>query len=202
MREEERRGTHAGTRRRARMAGMGATSDKQIARSRDRGRDTLLFTGDPYLGRVRDTARSDTTDATSVSRRSAPCWSHEHTFSTEEEEEIPLSRAGRGRGRRCRRRRTRHHPLFRHTDAHSLGDDGLASSSRCCHGDAAAVAAAAAASQSGSKARYRQPMNGGGGGATLRSAADERRGVRANVVAVAAAADRRFRDGLYGSAPI
>lgn len=96
-----------------------------------------------------------------------------------------------------RRRRTRHHPLFRHTDAHSLGDDGLASFSRCCHGDAAA---------SGSKARYRQPMNGGGGRATLRSAAGERRGVRANVVAAAAAvvaaADRRFRDGLYGSAPI
>lgn len=179
------------------MAGM---RRRAKSRSRDRGRDTLLFTGDPYLGRVRDTARSDTTDATSVSRRSAPCWSHEHTFSTEEEEEIPLSRAGRGR--RCRRRRTRHHPLFRHTDAHSLGDDGLASSSRCCHGDAAAVAAAAAASQSGSKARYRQPMNGGGGGATLRSAAGERRGVRANVVAVAAAADRRFRDGLYGTAPI
>jgi len=66
----------------------------------------------------------------------------------------------------------RHHPLFRHTDAHSLGDDGLASSSRCCHGDAAVAAA------SSSKARYRQPMNsgGGGGGVTLRSAAGESEG--------------------------
>lgn len=194
VREEERRGTHAGTRRRARMAGSGGQGwgDRRKA-DREIAGETHYFSRVILISAVFAIPRAATPPT-----RSAPCWSHEHTFSTEEEEEGPLSRAGRGRGRRRRRRRTRHHPLFRHTDAHSLGDDGLASSSRCCHGDAAA----AAASQSGSKARYCQPMNGGGGGATLRSAAGERRGVRANVVAVAAAADRRFRDGLYGTAPI
>lgn len=113
------------------------------------------------------------------------------TFSTEEKEP-GFSHTPPPPPLRRRRRRTRHHPLFRHTDAHSLGDDGLASSSRCCHGDAPA---------SGSKTRHCQPMSGGGERATLRSAASERRGMRANVAA-AAAAGRRFRDGLYRPTPI
>lgn len=98
---------------------------RSVGRDGDKQRETpddTTFHGWPF------TFLCTRVEVTSV--LSAPCSLHESTFFTERGPTFVYSSSYR-----------RHHPLFRHTVAHSLGDDGLASSSRCCHGDAAVAGA-------------------------------------------------------------